>query len=68
MQDWDVAVKMNKENPANPYGSMYGWENIDIGSFLESAKAWAVDVDVAKKYSNPYTQFAHILLAGKFYE
>lgn len=71
--DWYSANEAEEALPSNPYGSMYGWENTDIGSFLEAAIAGARDQLAAGRSEadfgeNPWRQAAQILLLGKIYE
>ncbi len=66
--DWENAVSKEKEMPSNPYGPMQDWENINIGTFIESAAAWAADTNADTKYENKYRMIAQMLLAGKFYD
>ena len=58
MKDWETGYE--------------GWENSNIGSFLEAAAAWAESTkDGVNDYSpppNPWRRCAEILHAGKVYE
>ncbi|NKX37217.1 hypothetical protein HGG70_04610 [Rhodobacteraceae bacterium R_SAG4] len=70
---WEDAIHAEREDPSNPYSSMHGWENTDIGSFLEAAIAGgtANKVDFENEKENESTawrQAAQIIMMGKYYE
>lgn len=72
-QDWYDAERKEIETPSSPYGSgQNGWENGTIGSFLESAAAWAEasknGLEFYKKPENPWRRAAEIVYMGKIYE
>ncbi len=72
-EDWEAASAANKSKPSSPYGSMYGWENTNIGDFLEAAVAGAKDNRLGKlggtfADENAWRQAAQIILLGKVYE
>lgn len=67
------AVEAEKKNPSSPFGpDAGGWENTSIEQFLESAVAWAKDLNFGLEQglsaSNPWRRFAGFLFAGKIYE
>ena len=71
--DREDAAEAEAANPSSPYGrDAGGWENVQIGSFLESAVAWAEASDFGTKQGvpkdNPWRQFATFLYCGKIYE
>lgn len=49
-----------------------GWENQELGAFLEASVAWARDSDFGArpgpKPANPWALFAAFLWAGRSYE
>jgi hypothetical protein len=71
--DWETEREKEKLSPSSPYGpGANGWENGTIGAFLGSAAAWGESTATGTQFysppENPWARFAHILLAGKFYE
>lgn len=74
--DWlarDRADEVEKENltqghPMAPGPN--GWENATIEGFLESAAAWAMDMQKKEKREPEpsWQEFARFLHAGKVYE
>ena len=70
--DREEAVKLEKENPSDPYGEdINGWENWSIEHFLESAVACTEDCnkrDGIKNQEPTWYEFASFLYAGKIYE
>ena len=70
---WEEAVHAEKENPSNSYFSMHGWENTNIGSFLESALAGGTDNKIGSEQKTEngtaaWRQAAQIIMMGKYYE
>jgi len=70
---WEDAVLAEKGASSNPYASMYGWENTNIGSFLDAAIAGGTDNRVGlesaeKGEAIAWRQAAEIILLGKTYE
>lgn len=71
--DWQNAVLAENGNPSSPFGSMHGWENTNIGSFLEAAIAGGTDnktglEDGFKNAETAWRRAAEIILLGKIYE
>lgn len=69
LHDWVDECQKEKETPS-PLGSVgvNGWQNGELGSFLEAAIAWAAAHPMFKGELNPWRKFALFLHAGKFYE
>ncbi len=73
LADWRVAKSSEEEAPADPYTTMYGWENLDIESFFEAVIAGSEDHKLGFpegtfSNNNPWRQAAEALLLGKLYE
>jgi len=67
--DRNAAAQAECENADHPYETFRGWQNRDIGTFLECAVAWAKTQDFFDLYSEPsWRAFAEFLFAGKIYE
>ena len=71
--DWKLERSQEKQTACSPLESgAQGWENGDIGAFLEAASAWAQVADHKiwgyRKSENPWRRAADILMAGKYYE
>jgi hypothetical protein len=68
-KDWDASQAWEKLHPSSTYGpSARGWENPDLGMFLESMYAWTQDSDEYVPSEASWRTFAEILLAAKSYE
>lgn len=70
--DWDEKEIENK-TPSLPYSAgANGWENGEVGAFLDAAASWGKSsikgMPTYTKPENPWCRAAHILHAGKFYE
>jgi len=72
-KDREIDVAVEKASPSSPYGPTHGgWENVTIGSFLESACSWAEDTGFGESQNlrgaSPWKKFAMFLYLGKIYE
>lgn len=69
VEDWNQSARMEAQSPSAPYGAAaLGWENVSVGHFLESARAWASDAPSQFPASASWHAFAQLFLAGKVYE
>ena len=70
--DWHKAQAIESTNTSSPFSSgNLGWENSDIGQFLESAAACGLDHlpnGGLEPQANPWKRAASIIYAGKIYE
>jgi len=71
--DWKDEKHKESKAPSSPYSAgANGWENGEIGAFLDAAASWgkssAHGLASYTKPENPWRRAAHILHAGKFYE
>ena len=71
--DWEEEREIEATKPSSPYSAgALGWENGNIGAFLDAAAAWGTatinGAELYKKPDNPWRRAAQILHAGKFYE
>lgn len=66
--DFEASRTEENSQPSSPYGpSARGWENPDLGSFLEAMQAWIEDND--RVVAQPsWRSFAAMLMAAKIYE
>ena len=71
--DWHMERKIEADKPSSPYGpGAMGWENGNIGAFLDAARAWGEasteGLRLYKVPSNIWRRVADMLYAGKIYE
>mgnify|MGYP000259442188 CR=1 FL=1 len=71
--NWEQGVLEESVNPSRSFSSMQGWENTNIGSFLEAAVAGAQDnqihlTDAGTNVAEAWKLAASIILLGKVYE
>lgn len=68
--DWRESASQEEHTPSSPYGaSANGWENPQLGPFLEAAIAWAeATAKSGARSANAWRRCAEILLAAKMYE
>jgi hypothetical protein len=69
LADWHASRKEERANPSSPYSAAArGWENIEIGAFLEAMSAWSQDMGDRLESQPSWQTFANMLMAGKIYE
>ena len=67
--DWEASRAEESAHPSSPYSpDARGWENPDIGRFLEAMQAWTEDMDERVSASPSWRTFADMLMAAKIYE
>lgn len=67
--DWEAARAEESAHPSSPYSSAAsGWENPDLGSFLEAMQAWTEDMGERVDAAPSWRTFADMLMAAKIYE
>jgi hypothetical protein len=67
--DWEASCAEESAQPSSPYSrAARGWENPDIGRFLEAMHAWTEDMDDRVAMQPSWRTFAHMLMAAKIYE
>lgn len=76
--DWEDSVAQERVQQSHPYGpAANGWENGNIGTFLDAAHAWAASsaafTDQGETFDPlppepSWKTFATILMMGKTYE
>ena len=68
--DWEEEQEIEKISPSSPYGpGAKGWENGDIGMYLDAMHAWTKSAPEGFITDPPtWKTLAWILYAGKFYE
>lgn len=67
--DWEASRVEEQAHPSSPYSpAARGWENTDLGHFLEAMHAWTKDMDDRVPTSANWRSFAEMLYAGKIYE
>jgi hypothetical protein len=72
-EDRRASAAAEKKNPSSPYGpAAFGWVNVTIEDFLESAVAWAESTRMGEGQGLPsgpsWRAFAVFLYCGKIYE
>ena len=72
--DWYASQEMEARSPSSPYGPLAnGWENPDIGRFLEAMVDWtrtrsAMTGEPSVPEEPSWKTFAAMFAAGKVYE
>lgn len=71
--DWFTENELHALSPQAPYSAgALGWENGNIGAFLEASASWAESSKNGPRFydvpSNHWRRFADILFMGKIYE
>jgi len=67
--DWDASRAEETEHPSSPYSpAVRGWENSDLGHFLEAMERWTEDMGERVARQPSWRTFADMLMAGKIYE
>jgi hypothetical protein len=64
--DWDASRVDEQASPYGPYAR--GWENPDLGRFLEAMQAWMEDMGERIPATPSWRTFAKMLIAAKIYE
>ena len=71
-EDWEKEERIEAKTPSPPYtAGALGWENGDIGSFLEAAAACGIDhlpTGGVEPNSNIWRKAASIIYGGKIYQ
>jgi hypothetical protein len=66
--DWEASIAVERAQSSSPYGpSARGWENPDLGRFLEAMHAWMEDNERIGTHPS-WRTFADMLMAAKIYE
>jgi len=67
--DWEASQAEESAQPSSPYGpDARGWENPDLGRFLEAMQAWTEDMADRVAPQQSWRTFAEMLMAAKIYE
>jgi hypothetical protein len=75
--DWEASRVEERACPSSPYGSeARGWENPDLGRYLDALGSWLEDADgyyhntgqVVDTSQPSWRLFADMLMAAKSYE
>jgi hypothetical protein len=67
--DWEASRAEESARPSSPYSpDARGWENPDLGRFLEAMHAWTDDMGDRVAPQPSWRTFAHMLMAAKIYE
>ena len=67
--DWDASRTEEVAQPSNPYcPDVRGWENPDLGRFLEAMQAWTEDMGDRVAPQPSWRTFEDMLMAAKIYE
>jgi hypothetical protein len=67
--DWDASRVSELSSPSSPYGpNALGWENANLGEFLEALKSWSEDMGDRIPENPSWQIFAQMLMAAKIYE
>jgi hypothetical protein len=67
--DWAASRAAEQTSPSSPYGpAARGWENVELGGFLEAMQAWTEDMDERVPAAPSWRTFADMLYAAKIYE
>jgi hypothetical protein len=67
--DWEAARAAEQARRSSPYGpDAGGWENPELGQFLEAMQAWTEDMGDRVPASASWRTFANMLYAAKIYE
>ncbi len=67
--DWEESRNSELSNPSSPYGpDALGWENPELGAFLEAMKAWTEDMGNRLPSEPTWKTLAQMLIAAKIYE
>jgi hypothetical protein len=67
--DWEASRSEESTQPSSPYGpDARGWENPDLGCFLEAMQAWTEDMGDRVAPQPSWRTFAGMLMAAKIYE
>jgi hypothetical protein len=67
--DWEASRAEESAQPSSPYSpAARGWENPDLGRFLESMHAWTEDMGDRVALQPSWRTFADMLMAAKTYE
>ena len=67
--DWAASRVEEQASPSSPYSpDARGWENPDLGRFLEAMQAWTEDMGERVPAAASWRTFAEMLCAAKIYE
>ena len=67
--DWEASRETERNSPSSPYGpNARGWENPDLGRFLEAMQRWTEDMGDRVPSAPDWHTFARMLAAAKVYE
>lgn len=67
--DWEASRVEESAQPSSPYSpDARGWENPDLGRFLEAMHAWTDDMGDRVAAQPSWRTFADMLMAAKIYE
>jgi len=67
--DWEASRAEESAYPSSPYSAdARGWENPDLGRFLEAMQAWTEDMSARVAAQPSWRTFADMLMAAKIYE
>ena len=67
--DWKASRVEEGAHPSSHYSpAARGWENPDLGRFLEAMQAWTEDMGERIAPQPSWRTFADMLMAAKIYE
>lgn len=67
--DWEASRAEESAQPSSPCSpAARGWENPDLGRFLEAMHAWTEDMGDRVASQPTWRTFADMLIAAKVYE
>ena len=67
--DWEASCAEERLRPSSPYSpAARGWENPDLGRFLEAMHAWTDDMGDRVAPDASWRAFAGMLIAANIYE
>ncbi len=67
--DWEASCAEERLQPSFSYSpAARGWENPDLGCFLEAMQAWTHDMGDRVAPDASWRMFAGMLMAAKNYE
>jgi len=68
-KDWELSQEEEQVKPSSPWGSAArGWENPEVGEFLEAMSAWTKDMGDKLPTDPTWGTFAQMLYSAKQYE